>query len=138
MEREPVFPLTIFYDGSCIVCATEMEHYRKKNHQGRLIFIDISDPDFEADRFGISRQEFMARMHVIDAAGSIYRGVDAFSMIWRAFPELFYRLMGRVIQWPGIHLVARLGYFLFARLRPYLPKSRVSCNTESCTLDHRH
>jgi predicted DCC family thiol-disulfide oxidoreductase YuxK len=138
MASEPAFPLTIFYHGSCIVCATEMEHYRKKNHDGRLIFVDISDPHFEPDQYGRTRQEFMARMHVMDAKGAVYTGVDAFPVIWQAFPGLFYRLMGKIVRLPGIHLLARLGYALFARFRLYLPRKEAACESESCRLGHRH
>jgi len=138
MEREPVFPLTIFYDGSCIVCATEMAHYRKKSHGGRLIFVDISAPDFEPERYGRSLQEFMTRMHVMDAEGAVYRGVDAFPVIWQAFPDLIYRLMGKFIRLPVIHPLARIGYALFARFRPYLPRKEAACDSASCHLGHRH
>ena len=44
MPDAPAFPLQVFYDGSCSVCATEMDLYRRKEHGGRLIFVDISSP----------------------------------------------------------------------------------------------
>jgi len=132
MRRSPVFPLTIFYDGSCIVCATEMQHYRRKNHGGRLIFVDISDPNFEPDRFGRSLQDFMGRMHAIDAEGVVFQGVDAFPAIWQAFPDLFYRLLGKFIRLPGIHQLARFGYSVFARFRLYLPKRTAPCDKNVC------
>lgn len=42
--RAPRFPLNVFYDGSCIVCAAEIEHYLKKDHGEKLVAIDISMP----------------------------------------------------------------------------------------------
>ena len=38
---------------------------------------------------------------------------------------------------PGINLVARGGYSLFARYRHLLPKKKTACEGGSCTLDHR-
>lgn len=137
MDRKPALPLTVFYDGSCVVCATEMEHYMRKNREGRLVFVDISDPDFDSGRYGGSREEFMAQMHVLDAQGRFYRGVDAFAVIWGVFPGRHYRLLGWFIEQPGVHLLARLGYRGFARLRRYLPKRRGVCDGGSCRMEHR-
>ena len=36
MPDRPAYPLQIFYDGSCSVCAAEMKIYRSKEHAGRL------------------------------------------------------------------------------------------------------
>lgn len=133
----PVFPLTIFYDGACRVCATQMRHYRQKSHGGRLLFVDISDPGFDPERFGSSRQNFMAQMHVIDGAGVVYRGVDAFPVIWQAFPGFRYRLLARLIGLPGIRSLARSGYVLFARFRHYLPGRAVACDADTCHPENR-
>jgi len=134
---QAVFPLTVFYDGSCVVCAREMRHYMRQEHGGRLLFVDISDPHFVPTPYGRSLEEFMAQMHVIDARGRFYLGVDAFPAIWAALPGRFYRLLGRILLWPGIHCLARFGYRAFARMRPLLPKRRVDCTTGSCRLGHR-
>ena len=34
MPNKPRFPIQVFYDGSCIVCATEIEHYHRHHQQG--------------------------------------------------------------------------------------------------------
>jgi predicted DCC family thiol-disulfide oxidoreductase YuxK len=123
MPAKPEFPLRIFYDGSCCVCSGEMLLYMKRDHGGRLVFIDISDPDFKPDRYGISIDDFMYQMHAIDRAGRLYRGVDAFWAIWQAFPASpWYGLLGTLVTMPGINLFARMAYRTFARTRKYLPK----------------
>ncbi|MDF1580349.1 MAG: DUF393 domain-containing protein [Desulfuromonadales bacterium] len=127
------FPLTIYYDGSCIVCATEIDHYRRLQHQGRLQFVDITAPDFDAAIYGRTQGAFMARMHVKDAVGNFHVGVDAFLEIWSALPNRGYRLLGKAIALPGIHCAARCGYALFARYRRYLPK-RTRCQGDNCAL----
>jgi len=138
VSREQVFfPLTVFYDGSCIVCAREMGHYMRQEHGGRLLFVDIGDPDFSPTPYGRSLDEFMEQMHVIDARGRLFLGVDAFPAIWEALPGRFYRLLGRILLWPGIHLCARLGYRAFARVRLFLPRPRRECAMGSCRLGHR-
>lgn len=132
------YPLEIFYDGSCIVCATEIETYRKNNPQNRLRFIDVSDTSFEAERYGKSAEEFMARMHVRDGDGFFYAGVDAFLAIWQAYPPFsLYRLLAWGISLPGIKLAARAGYAVFARYRYLLPKRRNDCAGGTCQLGPR-
>ena len=132
----PAFPLTVFYDGSCIVCSREIEGYRRKAHQDRLRFVDISDPGFTPQRYGRTLDQFMAQLHVRDAGGRFFLGVDAFPIIWQALPDLGYRWLGQLIGFPGLHLLAVLGYKAFARLRRYLPKRQRDCPDGVCHLGH--
>ena len=73
-------------------------------------------------------------LHVRDADGRLFTGVDGFWAIWQAFPEgSRYRLMGRVVTLPGIRAFARAGYALFSRYRHLLPKvSRAYCSSLDC------
>jgi len=132
MRELPEFPLKVFYDGSCHVCSTEMFVYMRKDHGGRLEFVDISDPDFNPQNYGISLDDFTSRMHAIDRSGTVYRGVDAFQAIWRAFPgSSWYKFLGTLTDFPLVSPVARLSYRIFARLRKYLPKKKAACSIGS-------
>ena len=135
MPETPRFPLRIFYDGACIVCATEVEHYGRSDHAGHLLLVDISTPEFDPTPLGISREALMYQMHAIDAAGRIYRNVEAFWAIWQAFPTAtVYGLLGRLVTQPLLNPLARLGYRIFARLRRYLPRRARDCSTGSCRI----
>jgi len=126
MKERPVFPLTVFYDGACIVCAREMARYRAMDREGRLLFVDVSVPEFDPAPYGMGRDEFMAQMHAMDSEGRVYRAVDAFRAIWQAFPaSTLCRLLGTVIALPGINSLARRGYALFARYR-----HKCNCRTD--------
>ena len=137
MIGQPTFPVTVFYDGSCILCSREIDLYRRKNHEGRLEFVDISAPGFDPAAYGKTREEFMDQLHVRDAEGRFFVGVDAFPAIWRALPDAAYRLLADVATFPGVHLAATLGYLVFSRLRPYLPKRRGGCPEGTCNIGHR-
>ncbi len=129
------YPLEIFYDGNCIVCSREIDHYRRNNPAGRLMFIDISDAGFAAEHYGKSRDEFMAKMHVRDVSGTFLAGVDAFLAIWQAYPSgSRYRLLAQLVSLPPITPMIRVGYALFARYRHLLPKRRGSCDSGACDL----
>lgn len=135
--KAPRFPLRVFYDGSCIVCATEIEHYLKKEHDDKLVAVDISSPDFDPAPYRISLADFMHQLHAIDQDGLVFKGVDSFWAIWQAFPSsTIYGLMGRIIQLPLVNRLARIGYWLFARVRPYLPK-RDQCDNGTCSIHHK-
>jgi predicted DCC family thiol-disulfide oxidoreductase YuxK len=135
MMVSPVFPLQVFYDGSCSVCATEVEHYGRKDCNGLLILVDISAPGFDPAPFSITRAEFMYQLHVIDRCGSVYRGVEAFWAIWQAFPtSTLLGLCGMMIMLPLVNPVARLCYRMFAGIRGYLPKRSNGCSSGSCRI----
>ncbi|MBK5276290.1 MAG: DUF393 domain-containing protein [Desulfuromonadales bacterium] len=128
MKTSPVFPLQIFYDGSCSVCANEVERYVRKDQDGRLILVDISAPEFDPAALGFTLAEFMYQMHAIDRNGRVFRGIDAFWAIWQAFPaSTFLGLCGTIIKLPVVNPAARLCYRAFAGIRGILPKRRAAC-----------
>lgn len=141
MPAAPAYPLRVYFDGSCAVCAAEMAAYRRKIAADRLVFIDISAPEFDPAPLGITLAAFMFELHAIDRDHRVYRGVDAFQAIWRAFPAATgYGLLGTLIALPGVHLLARGAYWCFARLRKFLPASHDPCKDGVCRLgrDHPH
>jgi len=131
----PVYPLEIFYDGSCLVCSTEIATYRRNNPQHRLKFVDIRAADFSASAYGRPLKEFLSRLHVRDANGQFVTGVDAFLLIWQAYPSgSRYRMLATLVGLPGVKLLARGGYAVFARYRHLLPQRRAACTDDSCHL----
>lgn len=81
------YPLTVYYDASCPLCRAELHALKSTDYEGRLELRDCSTPDFadtSAESDGISRDAMMKAMHVRDARGHWYRGVDAFVMVYRA------------------------------------------------------
>ena len=133
MGQSTRFPLKVYFDGGCAVCSREMSIYRRRESSGRLVFIDISAPEFNAADYGRQPQEFMRELHVRDAAGEFHTGIAAFPRIWSAFPESpLYSLLGHAINLPGIRQGAELSYATFARFRHLLPNS--GCHDGSCEL----
>jgi predicted DCC family thiol-disulfide oxidoreductase YuxK len=119
------YPLTIFYDGACGVCSTEIRYYRSIADQ-RVEFVNIASADFDAGTFGKTTDEFQEKLHARDADGCYYTGVDAFRRLWEALPSPFYPLLSSFVGLPGIHLSARAGYAVFSRYRHLLPSSRAT------------
>jgi len=121
--QTPKFPLRIFFDGSCAVCAREIGHYLRRDKCGRFEAIDISDRDFDPAPYHIPLSDFRHELHAIDSSGTVFRGVEAFWAMWQAFPVTsIYGVLGLMIRLPGINGAARLLYQGFARIRHALPK----------------
>lgn len=123
------YPLTIFYDGACGVCSKEISYYRSIADQ-RIEFINIAATEFDASIYGKTLAEFQEKLHVRDAGGHYFTGVEGFRRLWEALPSPFYPLLSAVMGLPGIHLSARIGYFVFARYRHLLPSN----DAASCPL----
>lgn len=111
----------IFVDGNCIVCDFEVSHYKRIAPE-LFEIIDISHPDFDATKYGLNKEEVNLNMHAFTPSGELKIGVDAFAHIWSRIQK--YRFASKAIELPVINQLAKLGYFVFARNRHWLPKRK--------------
>ena len=117
------FPLTIYYDASCPLCAGEMHALKTHDREDRLLLVDCSAPEFVTphDGNGVTRAMMMARIHARDATGLWWSGIDVFEAAYRAagftrcariYGSRFLRpLLDRVYPWIADHRqrLSRLG-----------------------------
>lgn len=115
------FQLTIYFDGLCRVCSAEIDMYRKWPGAARINFVDITDTGFDPLSEGLDPIAVHKHMHARDQQGRLHVGVDAFVAIWQYFEKT--RWLATLVSLPPIHLMARIGYEGFARIRKYLPKN---------------
>lgn len=107
-------PVRMLYDGGCPICSREVSFLKKRNDHGLVEFIDMDQRDAYE---GISKEEAMKQMLVLDAQGEIHRGVDA-----------FFALYGRVglqglalfLKAPLFYPLNKIAYRIFAYLRKRL------------------
>ena len=113
----------IFVDGNCIVCDMEIAHYKKIAPE-LFDIIDISDDKFDAAKFNLTAEAVNENMHVITPDGDLKIGVDAFAHIWSRLGEdrSKYQMASRLIKTPVVYPLAQVGYAVFAKIRPLLPK----------------
>lgn len=79
------YPLTIYYDASCPLCAAEMHTIKETDFENKLILLDCSDEHFETPTFcPTTKDEMTSRIHAQDAAGLWYKGVDVFTIAYQA------------------------------------------------------
>ncbi len=111
---------TIYYDGKCHLCSREINEYRKHANANRLSFIDISNVYFDPESEGVDPKEVQQTLHVKKRDRSLAKGVDAFIEIWRTLEIL--KWLTFLAEHQPTRTLFKVGYVIFARLRPLLPK----------------
>jgi len=109
----------IFFDGNCVLCDWEISHYQRVAPE-LFELLDISDPTFDATKYGFSPEALSIDMHVLTPQGELKIGVDAFAHIWSRIPK--FRKLEKLIRLPVIYSLIKLAYKVFTKVRPYLPK----------------
>ena len=125
--------LSVYFDGACILCSREIEHYRRIDSAGALRLVDIADPQFKAEAEGLDPVQVQKVMHARRDDGSLVTGVEAFREIWSRIPR--YRWAVPVSRLPGLRQALDVGYVCFASVRPWLPKRKrpdMACESGVC------
>jgi predicted DCC family thiol-disulfide oxidoreductase YuxK len=87
MTRPLGYPLTVYYDASCPLCATEMNALLALDRLQRLELVDCSAADFDDTALlaaGVNREKLMTLMHARDAYGRWLVGPDCFEALYAA------------------------------------------------------
>ncbi|HOY69725.1 MAG TPA: DUF393 domain-containing protein [Methylotenera sp.] len=80
-----MYPLTIYYDASCPLCAAEMHTIKETDFDNKLILVDCSNEAFNEPAFcPTNKAEMMERIHAQDASGQWYKGVDVFAIAYQS------------------------------------------------------
>jgi predicted DCC family thiol-disulfide oxidoreductase YuxK len=108
------YPLTLLYDAQCPVCSLEMDHLRERCTDGRLRFVDISQPDFDAARYGATLAAMDAEIHGVRPDGSLLKGVEVLRL---AYAAVGLGWVMRPAGWAPLRPAFDAGYRLFARHR---------------------
>jgi predicted DCC family thiol-disulfide oxidoreductase YuxK len=113
--------LKVFFDGNCVICNWEITNYKIKDHLNKIEWINISHSSFDAKIYGLDPFKIKDRFHSIIESGEILDGIDSFVAIWETL-QIF-----KILQFLAKHNFSKpffkLGYFIFTKIRPYLPKT---------------
>lgn len=136
MPSNPTWPLTLYYDGDCPLCAREIRLLRRRASPQRLQLVDIAAAGFEPAPQGPSLTQLQERLHARFADGSWVSGLDATFWSWRAAG------LGRwaaPLRWLLLRPLLEPTYRLFCRLRPRLhwlphPDGTARCRAANCSV----
>ena len=109
---------TVYYDGSCPLCSTEVSFYRKREGAQTITFVDVSDAEQRTNLGDLDSEQAMRRFHVRDANGTLHSGARGFFLLWRQLPA--FRWLGYLGRLPGVTSLAEGLYRLFLKVRPTL------------------
>lgn len=108
------YPLTLLYDAGCAVCSLEMDHLRERCHDGKLRFVDITAPGFDATPYGVTLAAMDAEIHAVLPDGSLIRGVPVLRL---AYEAVGLGWVTRPTGWAALQPAFDAGYRVFARHR---------------------
>ena len=79
--------LTVYYDGSCPLCRSEIGLYRKAQGSNRIDFVDVSAIEGRAVAPDLTQADAMARFHVRKSDGALASGAAGFAQLWLTLPR---------------------------------------------------
>jgi len=111
------YPLTVYFDATCVLCTAEMSAMKARDAAARLDLVDCSPAGFNAGP--APREALMAAIHAVDAAGQVFVGVPAI----RACRDAVGLPSGSfLLDLPWIAPMADRAYAVLARNRYRLPR----------------
>ena len=121
-DREPLSPLTIYYDASCPLCTSEMAAIRSRDRCGRLAMVDCSGangPSSPTLPDGVTTEAMMRSLHARTPEGAWLTGVAAYEAIFRA---VGFRRLAALAVHPRLRPLWDRTYAWVARNRHRLPR----------------
>lgn len=109
--------LTVWHDGDCPLCRTEIALMRRLDTRGAIRFVDAAAADEHA--CPLDRKALLARFHASED-GRLLSGAAAFAAMWRAIPVL--RPVGLLARSPAVLRAMEAAYLGFLRVRPALQR----------------
>ncbi|MBC8982403.1 DUF393 domain-containing protein [Pseudomonas lurida] len=136
MYNKKHWPLTLYFDGDCPLCAREIKILRRHAIESRLLFIDISNDEFDAKALGFTLKQMQSSLHAHFANGRWIKGLDATLWSWRAAG---LGLWAAPLTWRLLRPLLAVGYRLFCLLRPHLarlphPDGSRRCRDKQCSV----
>ena len=107
----------VFFDGSCPLCAREINLYSKLDKNDEIEWVDVSLPDPQTPN-GITRERLLSRIHLQDSDGKLQVGASAFFVIWKKLPG--WSWLGNLEKNKIIFRSAQIFYELFLLVRPLI------------------
>ncbi|MCG6202055.1 thiol-disulfide oxidoreductase DCC family protein [Psychromonas antarctica] len=105
--------LTIFYDGQCPMCSTEMRHLKQHDKNNLITLEDIHQDDFAALYPDINFTDAMKILHG-NYQGKLLLGLAVTHRAWTLVGKGFWVAP---LNWPGIKTLSHWGYLGLAKYR---------------------
>ncbi len=108
------YEVEVFFDGDCPLCIKEINLLRWLDKKQKIIFTDISTPEFNSESINLDWQTLMDKIHGRLPDGTIIEGVEVFRRLYSAVGFSWLVWLTRL---PIISNVLDWGYEVFAKNR---------------------
>ncbi|WP_338367225.1 DUF393 domain-containing protein [uncultured Pseudoalteromonas sp.] len=120
--------MIIFYDASCPLCNTEMQHLKDADTKHKIVLEDLNSHDFSTRYPSVNKNKAMAILHAQLPSGEMIYGLDVTYQAWKTVGK--YRWL-KIFRLPVIRLLADAAYLFFAKHRQTI--SRLLMPNTQCT-----
>jgi predicted DCC family thiol-disulfide oxidoreductase YuxK len=109
-----VSKVSVYYNSACPVCNAGIGAQRRRMQSCNVDveWIDIHRNPERLTAIGASREFVRERLHVVDDAGVMRVGAEAFGALWSRTPR--QEFLATLIRAPGIKVVVGRAYNVFA------------------------
>lgn len=124
--------LTIFYDGTCPICAREMQALKQRDKENLIKLVDIYSDEFSLYPH-IDANKASTILHALDQDQKLLLGLDVTHRAWQLVGKGW---LYAPLRWPGIKLLADWCYIKFANNRYTISKwltGRRKCDNGQCS-----
>lgn len=105
--------LTIFYDGNCPMCSSEMAHLKRNDDKDEIKLVDLHEVNFTENHPEIDFDSAMKILHGV-YQGSNLLGLEVTHRAWTLVGKGFWVAP---LNWPFFKQVAHKVYLLVAKYR---------------------
>ena len=106
------YPITVYYDHSCVLCRSEILHIKARDELGSIVLIDCSASDFDDSQLPHTKAELLACIRAQDDRGN-----------WLVASDVFVALYSTV----GLHGIAsawQIGKPIAEKMYPWIARNR--------------
>ena len=107
--------LTVFYDGNCGLCNSEINFYKKLDKKKNFNWVDINLNADVLRNYNIDFDDSLMYLHAIDKNGKKKVGIDAFIIIWNEFK--YFKILSSLVSIPPFKIISHIIYNFWARRR---------------------
>ena len=133
MHNNPSIQGIVVYDGTCGVCQTFMDYFKKKDSVGKLKIIAYQIADLDKISPGLTEKMANKAMYFVRKDGTRFGGAQGVYEMLKRLPGL-WGIFGAAMAIPPLSILSEQFYRAFASNRHYVSRK---LGLQECITEHR-
>lgn len=125
----------VIYDGHCRFCRGQVERIARFDGRGRLAFMSLHDDDVYRRFPGLTHDELMQEMVVVDRQGGRHKGAASIRYLSRRLPAMW--VIAPLLHIPLTMPIWRWLYRQVAQRRYLIAGKLEECDDGACKVHYR-